>query len=45
MSRRPAVVAFDVIETLASLGLRYPKLGEPALKQLAAAKRSLTRMR
>ena len=39
------VVAAAVIETLASLGLEYPKVSEATLNQLAAAKRSLTRTR
>jgi PPK2 family polyphosphate:nucleotide phosphotransferase len=36
------VVAAAVIETLASLNLAYPKVGEEKLKELAAAKRVLT---
>jgi PPK2 family polyphosphate:nucleotide phosphotransferase len=36
-----AVVAAAVIETLASLKLAYPKVGEEKLKELAAAKRVL----
>ena len=36
-----AVVAAAVIDTLASLGLRYPKVGKDKLKELAAAKRAL----
>jgi PPK2 family polyphosphate:nucleotide phosphotransferase len=36
------VVAAAVIETLASLKLAYPKVGEEKLKELAAAKRVLT---
>src|SRR6202035_4774390 len=35
------VVASAVIETLASLNLAYPKVGEEKLKELAAAKRVL----
>ena len=35
------VVAAAVIETLASLGLKYPEVGEDKLKELAAAKRAL----
>jgi hypothetical protein len=35
------VVAAAVIETLASLKLAYPKVGEEKLKELAAAKRVL----
>jgi len=36
-----AIVAAAVIETLASLNLKYPKVGEDKLKELAAAKRVL----
>ncbi len=35
------VVAAAVIETLASLGLNYPEVGEAKIKELAAAKRAL----
>jgi PPK2 family polyphosphate:nucleotide phosphotransferase len=35
------VVAAAVVETLGSLGLRYPKVDKDMLKQLAAAKRQL----
>jgi PPK2 family polyphosphate:nucleotide phosphotransferase len=35
------VVAAAVIETLASLGLKYPDVGEDKLKELAAAKKAL----
>ncbi len=35
------VVAAVVIKTLASLGLKYPEVGEDKLKELAAAKRAL----
>jgi len=35
------VVAAAVIETLGSLGLHYPEVGEDKLKELAAAKRAL----
>jgi len=35
------VVAAAVIDTLASLGLEYPKVGQDKLKELAAAKREL----
>jgi PPK2 family polyphosphate:nucleotide phosphotransferase len=35
------VVAAAVVETLASLGLAYPKVGADKLKELAAAKRAL----
>jgi hypothetical protein len=35
------VVAAAVIETLASLELAYPKVGEEKLKELAAVKRVL----
>jgi PPK2 family polyphosphate:nucleotide phosphotransferase len=35
------VVAATVVGTLASLDLRYPKVGEQKLKELAAAKRAL----
>jgi PPK2 family polyphosphate:nucleotide phosphotransferase len=35
------VVAAVVIDTLASLGLKYPEVGEEKLKELAAAKRAL----
>ena len=37
------VVANVIIEALASLGLRYPEVGEDKLRELAAAKRALTR--
>ena len=36
-----AVVAAAVIETLASLGLKYPEVGADKLKELAAAKKAL----
>ena len=35
------VVAAAVVGTLGSLDLRYPKVGEKKLKELAAARRSL----
>jgi hypothetical protein len=35
------VVASAVIETLARLDLRYPKVGKETLKELGAAKRAL----
>jgi hypothetical protein len=35
------VVAAAVVETLASLNLRYPKVDKAKLKELAAAKRAL----
>jgi hypothetical protein len=35
------VVADAVIETLGSLGLKYPDVGPDKLKELAAAKRTL----
>ena len=35
------VVAAAVIETLASLGLKYPEVGKDKLKELAAAKAAL----
>jgi PPK2 family polyphosphate:nucleotide phosphotransferase len=38
-----AVVAAAVIETLASLNLEYPKVGEDKLKELAVAKAALTK--
>lgn len=37
------VVAAAVIDTLASLDLKYPEVGPEKLKELAAAKRALTR--
>ena len=37
------VVAAAIIDTLASLGLRYPKVTKEKLRDLAAAKRSLLR--
>ncbi len=37
------VVAAAVIEALASLDLRYPEVGEEKLKELAAAKRALSK--
>jgi hypothetical protein len=35
------IVAAAVIETLASLDLEYPKVGEDKLKELATAKKKL----
>jgi len=35
------VVADAIIETLSSLGLKYPDIGPDKLKELAAAKRTL----
>jgi hypothetical protein len=35
------VVADAIIETLGSLGLKYPDVGPAKLKELAAAKRAL----
>ena len=37
-----AVVAAGIIEVLSSLGLAYPEVGDEKLKELAAAKNSLT---
>jgi hypothetical protein len=37
------VVAAAVIETLGSLGLEYPEVSEEKLKELAAAKRVLSK--
>ena len=37
-----AVVAAGIIEVLSSLGLSYPEVGEAKLKELAAAKNTLT---
>ena len=39
------VVAAAVIDTLASLDLKYPKVGKDKLKELAAAKRALMQER
>jgi hypothetical protein len=36
------IVAAVVIDVLASLDLEYPKVGKEKLKELAAAKQSLT---
>ena len=36
------VVAAAVVETLASLGLDYPKVDEARLKEFAAVKKALT---
>jgi len=37
------VVAAAVIQTLAELGLKYPKVGKEKLKELAAARKALTK--
>ena len=37
----PVVVAAVIIDTRASLGLRYPKVTKEKLRELAAAKRGL----